>query len=185
MAKIITEDNAVLHEVATEVRQEEIRSKQVHKIISSMKEALASEPYGVAIAAPQIGESLRIFVVAGKVFNAPEGANREETKAAEEDKKTMKCSDQTFINPKIIKKSKNKKEFGEGCLSVPHLYGTVARYEKATISYLDESGNKQIRGASGFLAQIFQHEIDHLNGILYTDKASEIHKVDKDFNKID
>ncbi len=184
MTKIVTEDNAVLHEVATEVRQEEIRSKQIQKIISNMKKALASEPYGVAIAAPQIGESLRIFVVAGKVFNTPEGADREETKAAEEDKKTTKHSDKTFINPKIIKKSKNKKEFGEGCLSVPHLYGTVARYEKVTINYLDESGNKQTRGASGFLAQVFQHEVDHLNGILYTDKATETHKVDNDFNKI-
>lgn len=185
MTKIVTNDAPVLREVAVEIPAGEVQSQYIQKIIQEMKEALASEEHGVAIAAPQIGDSLRIFVVAGKVFDARDGADREETRIVEEGKKTAKHSDNVFINPKVVKKSQNRKEFGEGCLSVPHLYGTVERSEKVTISYLDEEGNTQTRGASGFLAQIFQHELDHLDGILYTDNAVETHKVDEHFNKID
>lgn len=185
MIKIVTVENKVLRQIAQEVPVDEIKKTKIKKVISDMKNTLAGEKHGVAIAAAQIGINLRIFVVAGKIFDAREGADRTETKVAEEGKKTAKHNDQTFINPKIIKKSKNKKELCEGCLSVPYLYGTVERFQKVTISYFDEDGHVQTRGTSGFLAQIFQHELDHLDGILYTDKAKEVHDVDENFNKID
>ena len=74
--------------------------------------------------------------------------------------------------------SATKKDLDEGCLSVNELYGKVPRATKALIEAYDEYGMKFTRGASGLLAQIFQHEIDHLDGVLYIDKASELKKLE-------
>ena len=85
-----------------------------------------------------------------------------------------KFSDVVYINPEIKKLSRTKTRVDEGCLSVRYLYGKVERSEKATVTAYDENGHKFTRGGSGLLAQIFQHEIDHLNGILFIDKADDI-----------
>ena len=82
--------------------------------------------------------------------------------------------DLVFINPKISKLSREKEWLPEGCLSVRWLYGKTLRSKKAMITAYDENGKKFTRGASGLLAQIFQHETDHLNGILFIDHAKEI-----------
>ena len=82
--------------------------------------------------------------------------------------------DLVFINPEIINLSKKKRKMEEGCLSVRWLYGQVNRHEKVTIKAYDENGKLMTVGASGLLAQIFQHEIDHLNGILFIDKAENV-----------
>ena len=107
-------------------------------------------PEGIGLAAPQIGKSLQIFIT-----------NYEDNKL-------------TVINPKIIKISKTKnKSKGkplEGCLSLPHYYGPLSRANKITIKYSDEKSNKITKEFTGFMAQIIQHEIDHLDGILITDK---------------
>ena len=79
-----------------------------------------------------------------------------------------------FINPKITKTSKEKQNLEEGCLSVRYFYGKVERPKKATIEWTNENGEKLSRGVSGLLAQIVQHENDHLDGILFTDKATEL-----------
>ena len=89
------------------------------------------------------------------------------------------------INPEILKTSKKRKIGDEGCLSIPLKYGSkVQRYEKVTMRYYDENGNLKERGASGFLSRVFQHEIDHLNGILYTDEALEVIDVDDDLKPL-
>ena len=149
-----------------------------------MTEALESQGDGVAIAAPQIGESLRIFVVSGK-----------ELKNAD---KNYKGSEDylVFINPEIIKTSKEKQEVEEGCLSIRWKYGKVKRAKKVTLRAYDENGKVLERGASGLLSQIFQHEIDHLDGILFVDHATDIkdippenkklvEKIDSSIGKID
>jgi peptide deformylase len=83
------------------------------------------------------------------------------------------------INPKIIKFSKTKKWLdGEGCLSVRWYYGKVLRSTNVTLEYYDEKGQKQIRGAGGLLAHIFQHECDHLMGELFIDKAKDIEYIE-------
>ncbi len=133
-----------------------------------MKEALKSQDDGVAIAAPQIGVSKRIFIVSGKAL-AIADEKKEESLADHRDL--------VFINPAITKLSQKKAVLEEGCLSVRYLYGKVARSEKATMTALDESGKKFTRGATGLLAQIFQHEVDHLNGILFIDKAKDIREI--------
>ena len=80
----------------------------------------------------------------------------------------------TIINPKISKLSREKEWMPEGCLSVRPFYGKTWRSKKATVTAYDEEGKKFQRGASGLLAQIFQHVVDHFNGILFTDKATNI-----------
>ena len=136
-----------------------------------MSAALKSQNDGVAIAAPQIGYSFRIFVVSGKIFHKNFIKGEEEFKKVS-NKEIPK--DLVFINPKISKLSREKEWVPEGCLSVRWLYGKTFRSKKATITAYDENGKKIIRGASGLLAQIFQHETEHLDGILFIDNAKDI-----------
>src|SRR3990167_7584579 len=90
---------------------------------------------------------------------------------------SKKKKDLVFINPEIIKLSKKKYWAPEGCLSVRWLYGKVFRADKATVRAYNENGERFTRGASGLLAQIFQHEIDHLNGILFIDTAKDLEEL--------
>ena len=83
-----------------------------------------------------------------------------------------------FINPKIIKISKKKQTVKEGCLSVVGVFGVIVRAEKITLEAYNEKGEKFSRGASGLLSQVFQHEMDHLNGILFTDTAYNLEKIE-------
>lgn len=166
--KIIQKENPILRDIAKNVLVADIKSARIKKIITDMKKALHAENDGVAIAAPQIGVSLRIFVVAGKIFD--EAFVRGEVK---ENFKTDK-EDLVFINPVFKKISKTKKWMQEGCLSVRWLYGEVARSTQATVEAYDENGIKFVRGGGGLLAHIFQHEIDHLDGVLFIDKARDI-----------
>ncbi len=167
MPKIVQKENPVLRKTAERVLVRDITTPHIQKIIRDMSAALATQDDGVAIAAPQIGVSLRIFVVAGKIF-APEWKRGEATPV------DGQYPDVAFINPEIIKLSRTKKWLHEGCLSVRPLWGDVFRSTHATLMYYDATGKKIKRGASGLLAHIFQHETDHLNGVLFIDKAKDI-----------
>lgn len=166
MIDIIQKENPILRQVAKEVPLKEIGSKKIQKILLDMKKALNSQKDGVAIAAPQIGVSLRIFIVSGKVFDMQENIFKEDQKQKNED---LVC-----INPVIKKLSKEKKELEEGCLSVRYLYGKIFRSTKATVTAYNEKGEKFTRGGSGLLAQVFQHENDHLDGVLFIDNAKDL-----------
>ncbi len=174
MKKILQKDapdSSVLREKAKEIALGHIKTPKTKKILKEMASALAHEHDGVAIAAPQIGYPLRIFIVSGKVFSIDKRlASKEEM--GKEDGKVAK--NLIFINPKISKLSREKEWLPEGCLSVRPLYGKTFRSKKATVTAYDEEGKKITRGASGLLAQIFQHETDHLDGILFTDHAKDI-----------
>jgi peptide deformylase len=135
-----------------EVTASEFGSVYLKDVISSMKKALSMESDGVAIAAPQIGIGLRLFVVAPSSYT-------EETKH-----KPL-----VFINPVITKKSRKKAVMQEGCLSVRWIYGRTRRALSATVEAYDEEGKKFTYGGTGLLAHIFQHETDHLDGILFID----------------
>lgn len=137
------------------------------QLIEEMKKILAAttDPKGVGLAAPQIGKSLRLFIV----------------------KPTEKSKVKVFINPKIIgqslevayvkrpKKDKSKKAAKklEGCLSLPTIWGPVLRASTLTLIFLDEQGKAHKKKFSNFLATIVQHEIDHLNGILFPKRVLE------------
>jgi peptide deformylase len=183
---IVQTDNPVLRKHAKPVLKKELRSKALGSLISRMKKVLAAEKHGVAIAAPQLGESLRMFIVAGRAFQKPDSDEQKSGSPTSRPKrdeggprtfaKQSPANDIVFINPELIRVSKKKSEMPEGCLSVRGMYGSVLRHTKATVKALDEKGKPFIYHGSGLVAQIFQHEIDHLGGILYTDKATSITK---------
>lgn len=169
MVKIVQKEDPVLRKKATLVTLDDIKSPKIKKILKDMKDALKSQDDGVAIAAPQIGASLRIFIVSGKVF---EMTKPEDWNGGEKKSKDLVC-----INPKIVKISKDRKIVEEGCLSVRYLYGKTKRATKARIRAYSEKGELFELGGSGLLAQIFQHETDHLDGILFIDHAVDVHDV--------
>ena len=161
--KIVQKEHEVLHQPAKPVAKALFGTPKLKKIVTDMCEALDKEDDGVALAAPQIGLALQIFIVSGKIFTP------------EEDWGTNKIKpDLVFVNPTITKLSKTKVEMEEGCLSVRWLYGQVKRSTKATVTAYDIDGKKFTRSGSGLLAQIFQHEMDHLNGVLFIDKTKEV-----------
>ncbi len=166
MVTIIQKDNPILRQRAKEIPVSEIKSGKIKKIIADMKRALRGEEDGAAIAAPQIAKSVRIFIVAGKILK---------TKEADPDEPTP--PDMVCINPELIRLSRKKELMHEGCLSIRGWYGTVERSTRATIRAYDENGKKFERGGSGLLAQVFQHETDHLNGILFIDRATRVWEV--------
>lgn len=156
--EIVQEPHPVLRTIAAVVPTVSIRSAPIKKVIDRMKVALDAQDDGVAIAAPQIGESLRIFVVSPKAS------------------KTL-TDHVVFINPEIVRIGKEKKDLSEGCLSVRWKYGIVKRASSATVRARNADGNEFMMSGRGLLAQIFQHEIDHLNGVLFIDKATAVQDV--------
>lgn len=167
--------NPTLRKIAWEIPVSEIRTRRIQNLVREVRTLLAKEEFGVALAAPQVGEPLRLFIVSGRALA------RDSRNALDEGKKEKIADvipplpDQIYINPELMKISRVKKEKHEGCLSIRGKWGTVPRAEKATVRAYDEHGRRFTRGASGFLAHIFQHEIDHLEGILYIDKATKMH----------
>lgn len=177
MRKIVQKNDKILRQNVKEITIKEITTLKIKKIIKEMSWALKSQDDGVAIAAPQIGYSLSIFIVSGKIFAkdfGKKGEMKTPSPSPPPEVKEVKKKDLIFINPKISKLSRAKEWQPEGCLSVRWLYGKTFRSKKATITAYDENGKKFTRGASGLLAQIFQHETDHLNGILFIDHAKDV-----------
>jgi peptide deformylase len=163
-----TEAGAVLRSTAEPVPVADITSRQLQHEIADMQAALQSQEDGVALAAPQIGISKRMFVV------APEVPRIDPEKGSED---APLLTHTIYINPEITKRSRKTQFMDEGCLSIRYKYGKVERAEKVTIRAYDELGERFERGAGGLLAQIFQHETDHLDGMLFTDKASNVRDI--------
>ncbi len=175
MTEIVQKDHPMLRKAAAVVPVSEIASEKIQSVIARMKAAMNSQEDGVGIAAPQIGEGLRIFVISKRVFDIIDSQDEDEAEAeAPRKKKKNPDHDLVFVNPEILKLSRDKKWLEEGCLSVRYLYGKIRRSTRATIRAHDEKGQLFERGASGLLAQIFQHEVDHLNGILFIDHAKDV-----------
>jgi len=161
MPKLVPESHPALHAIAEELTTEDFANGTVAKLVKDLKAAIkeysADGFIAVAIAAPQIGVSKRIFII-------------DDQSEREDDRFPSLVA----VNPRIIKASKKSKLVGEGCLSVPEAYGLVRRSTNVTLRALDEHGNEYERGAGGLLAQIIQHEENHLDGILFTDIAEKL-----------
>ncbi|MFA5062059.1 MAG: peptide deformylase [Patescibacteria group bacterium] len=156
--EIITEPSPILHKVSKQVAIGEIGSKKIQKLIIDLTDTLYAQD-GVGIAAPQVNESLQVCIIS-------KNANKD------------KAKDIILINPKWEKASVIKDWDEEGCLSVPKIYGQVKRYKKIKVAAYDESGKKTQFIAEGLFARVIQHEVDHLNGILFIEKAKNLHTID-------
>jgi peptide deformylase len=177
MRDIVQNGHATLRAIAKEIPVAEIGSSRLRELILDMKKLLAKEEFGVALAAPQVGEGLRLFIVGGSAELKRKRSDKKkdlDSEAEGDHFEGMPEEDEVYINPVMVKMSRKKQDKHEGCLSVRGKWGMVPRAEKATVRAYNESGEKIERGASGFLAHIFQHEIDHLDGVLYIDKATEL-----------
>ena len=164
MKTIVQDGDPVLRGTAAAVPEELFGSPKLQGIIRDMADALDQEPDGVALAAPQLGIPYRLFIVRRDRTLAPppEGAPPHEAQV------------DVYINPEIIRSSRRRARVDEGCLSVRGMYGTTMRHERVTIRAQHENGTSFTRGGGGLLAQIFEHEIDHLNGILFIDHAENL-----------
>lgn len=190
MYKLVTTPDPILAEKAKPVTKFD---KKLSQIVKSMEETLmdTKDPVGVGLAAPQVGLPMRIFQI----------------------RPDEKAEVRNFINPEIIdisedsngesihveskskvaeggdKSSKKGKRLLEGCLSIPNIWGYVKRKKKVTLSYQDVEGNQHEEEFKGFLAIIVQHEMDHLNGILFTkhvmEQKEKLYKSHKDENNED
>ncbi|MGL1922355.1 MAG: peptide deformylase [Hyphomicrobiales bacterium] len=129
---------------------------EVRAFMDDMLDTMYDAP-GVGLAAPQVGD-LRRIVVLDAVRDAPE------------DERTPIC----FANPVITWSSDETSEYEEGCLSIPNIYENVTRPSECKVSFLDYAGEAQELHCTGFLATIIQHEIDHLNGVLFIDHISRL-----------
>lgn len=147
--KIITHPNPLLREKSAEVAKGKVNSFQIKEFcLDVAKTMLAKE--GIGLAAPQVGKNIRVIAV-----NTKDGVV-------------------SMINPKITRKSLLKEWGEEGCLSVPGVFGQVKRHKKITCEYFDLSAKKIKLKAEGLLARVIQHETDHLDGVLFIDKAKNI-----------
>ena len=153
---------------------EKFSKKQISKLIADMKNTMEKAP-GIGLSANQVGLNLKLFIA-----QIPE--QRMET---EGEKITLMATEfYAIFNPEIKKTSKEKTIMEEGCLSVPKMFGEVERPGKITLIGLDENGKKIKLKAEGLLAKVFQHETDHLNGILFIDKAKNIRSYEDKNRKV-
>ena len=153
--------------MAKPVPEELFGSAELVTIIKDMKDALDPELEGVALAAPQIAVPYRIFVVRKDRTLPPPPA--EEAPSAPPPPEY-----EVYINPEIVKTSRKRVPMDEGCLSVRGVYGTAKRHERVTLRARTVDGTRFERSAGGLMAQIFEHETDHLNGTLFIDHATHL-----------
>ena len=125
--------------------------------------------YGVGLAAPQIGRAIRLFIVDTAPFS-------EDLELEESEKEFLKNFDRVFINAKIIEETGEEWPFSEGCLSIPNIREDVIRQDTITIKYQDENFEEHTETLTGLAARVVQHEYDHIEGILFTDKVSSLKK---------
>ena len=151
LREILTEPNAILREKSLNV---DMVDKDLQKLMDDMLETMYAAP-GIGLAAIQIGIPKRVIIL-------------------DIDQKEGQKNPMFFVNPEIIEKSENRSTYEEGCLSVPGQFAEITRPEKCFVKYLDYYGQKKEIKAEGMLATCIQHEMDHLEGILFIDYLSKL-----------
>jgi peptide deformylase len=157
--KIARMGHPVLREKTREVTRDEISSPEIKRLVRDMVETM-HEYGGVGLAAPQVHEAVRLAVI-----EFEEGSGRYDNDSGQ--------SLLVVFNARVKVLDPTLSGFWEGCLSVPGLRGYVERPSKIEVSYLDEKGKPKSLVAEGFLATVFQHELDHLDGTLYVDRITD------------
>jgi peptide deformylase len=151
LRQILTEPNKILREKSLKVDQV---NDDIRKLMDDMLETMYAAP-GIGLAAIQVGVPKRIIVLDISSKNAPKNP-------------------MFFVNPEVVFKSDNKSTYEEGCLSVPDQFAEIDRSDKCHIRYIDYYGNQKEIKAEGMMATCIQHEIDHLEGILFIDYLSKL-----------
>lgn len=151
---IITVPDKKLRQRSKEIPAEKLNTEEIRDFCASLA-ATMREKDGVGLAAPQTGKNIRVVVI------------------------NTKDGDLCMINPVITKKSWAKEYGEEGCLSVPGIFGQVKRHKKVKCSYYSPQGKKRSVEAKNLFARVIQHEIDHLDGILFIDKSKNLKEVEK------
>lgn len=162
---IVGYGDPVLRKLCDEVTKDD---SNLTEILANMYETMYNA-CGVGLAAPQVGLPIRVFVVDTDPFSDSDDISPEEATA-------LKGFKKTFINAKMILEEGEEWSFNEGCLSIPDVREDVFRHEKITIEYYDEDFNKKTETYDGIIARVIQHEYDHIEGILFTDKISTFKK---------
>ena len=162
---IVAYGDPILKQRAKEISSS---SKDLEILLKNMWETMYAAN-GVGLAAPQVGKSLRLFIVDGSPFSV-------EASLTEDEKNELKGFKKVFINPKILQKSDDLENFNEGCLSIPDVRGDVTRPTTIKIKYQNQYFKEITEHISGLPSRIVQHEYDHLEGILFTDKLSSLKK---------
>jgi peptide deformylase len=161
--KVARMGHPILRQKGRELSKKEIQSPEIERLIGDMIETM-HEYGGIGIAAPQVHESLQLAII----------------EVGEDNERYPEMGDQPLLvicNPKITVLDQTEQAFWEGCLSVPELRGLVHRPRKVQIDYLDEDAKPQKIVAEDFLATVFQHELDHLDGKLFIDRVRDTAKL--------
>jgi peptide deformylase len=154
LRKILTNPSSYLRKKSSPVKKRYLRMQEFQDLVDDMIDTMINSE-GIGLAAPQIGKNLNVIIAMDK------------------------DNPMVFINPKLYRHSWNKVEVEEGCLSIPGVWGKVKRHGAVSVMALDRNGKRIRMRAKGMLAVILQHEVDHLNGILFIDKAKEINEPPK------
>jgi peptide deformylase len=162
---IVAYGDPVLRKVSKDIDKD---YPDLDQLIENMWETMYAS-HGVGLAAPQIGRAIRLFVIDTEPFSDDEDLSEQERSQLAESK-------MVFINAKIIEETGEEWSFNEGCLSIPDIREEVMRQPTVTIEFCDENFEKKKQTFDGILARVIQHEYDHIEGILFTDKLSPLKK---------
>ncbi|UAB74625.1 peptide deformylase [Mesoflavibacter sp. SCSIO 43206] len=162
---IVAYGDPVLKKQAKEITED---YPNLDTLIDNMFETMYGA-YGVGLAAPQIGLSIRLFIVDASPFAEDDDLSKEE-------QEQLKDFKRVFINPIILEETGDEWAFNEGCLSIPDVREDVFRQPNIKIQYQDQDFNTHTEELSGLAARVFQHEYDHIEGVLFTDKLSAFKK---------
>ncbi|MDH3322237.1 MAG: peptide deformylase [Flavobacteriaceae bacterium] len=162
---VIAYGDPVLRKVGKDIDKD---YPNLSKLIENMKETMYNAN-GVGLAAPQIGKDIRLFLIDASPFSENEELD-------EEERAFLKDFNKVFINARIVEEEGEDWGFSEGCLSIPNINEEVMRQETIHVTYVDENFLPQKATLSGLAARVFQHEYDHIEGVLFTDKLSTLKK---------
>ncbi len=162
---IVAYGDPVLKKVAKDIPED---FKNLKELVNNMFETMYNAN-GVGLAAPQIGKSLRLFVIDPSPF-------AEENELTDEEQAELKNGKKAFINAHVVEREGEDWAFPEGCLSIPGIQEDVFRPEEITLKYWDEDLKPHTETFTGVIARVIQHEYDHIDGILFTDKISSLKK---------
>lgn len=150
--------NPILRNVANRLTNEEMRSKEFKDLIHDMYYTLENKKYGVGLAAPQVGKNIALVVISAKPTPTRPEIKRQKL---------------TLVNPEIIRSYGNREGMWEACISGSKLYAKALRYKKIQLKWQDENAKIHEKDFDGFIAHVIQHEVDHLNGILFVDRVKD------------